>query len=276
MNEAADIIVEAGAVVPAELRHGAGCVVGPYAYIAEGCELESDVRVGARATVTPPPAHSPESGCRLLIRSGVRIEPGAVVSGATLVERGAIVRAGSVVTADVPPYAIVSGNPAQVIGYSSPSSAQSAHSTAKEVRAPDAPGELELVGRARAIRFPEVIDLRGTLTHGEIGGLLPFEVKRFFFVSDVPSRSIRGEHAHRTCQQLLIAACGSVRVSLTDGYERCDIVLDSPSVGLYLPPMTWATQYAYARTTALLVLASHEYDAASYIRDYDEFLSLLT
>lgn len=275
MSRPDEISVAPGAVIPEVLPHGSGCFVGPHAFVGDGCEFESDVHVGARATITASSADPEGPPNRLLIRTGARIESGAVISGAAVIERGAIIRPGSVVTTDVPPYAIVAGNPGQVVGYSSPSSAQSGPEKAQEVRLPDVPGTVELIGGAQVIRFPEVVDLRGTLTHAEVGGLLPFQVNRFFCVYGVPSRSIRGEHAHRTLHELLIAASGSVRVSLTDGYERCEVVLDSPSVGLYLPPMVWSTQYGYEQTTSLMVLASDEYDATSYIRDFDEFMSLL-
>lgn len=274
MTVDSDITLEFGARVPESFEHGARCAVGPQAFVAEGCILEDDVTVGARATLMPPSREDGLQVTDLLIRSGVRIGAGAVVSGASVIERGARIEAGAVVTADVPPYAIVAGNPAFVVGYVSPPSG-GGPGAVEHIQVPQEPGTTELIGGASVIRFPDAADLRGSLTFGEVGGLLPFEVRRFFCVYDVPSRSIRGEHSHRTLHELLIAASGSVRVSLTDGKRRCEILLESPNVGLYLPPLIWSTQYSYSRTAVLLVLCSDPYDPSSYIRSYDEFLALL-
>lgn len=261
--------------VPVEFDHGDGCVVGPMSFIAEGCTFEHDVLVGARATIMPPPAMHGDRSAMLLVRSGVQIGAGAVICGASVIERGARIEAGAVVTRDIPPYAIVAGNPAYVVGYVSPPATSGESGAVEQVRIPAEPGVAELIGGATIIRFPEVIDLRGSLTFGEAGDLLPFEVKRFFCVYNVPSRSVRGEHSHRTLHELLIAASGSVRVSLTNGHQRCEVVLEEPSVGLYLPPRLWSTQYSHSETSVIVVLCSHVYDPSSYVRTYDEYLALI-
>jgi hypothetical protein len=98
---------------------------------------------------------------------------------------------------------------------------------------------------------------------------------RIFTVFGVPGEHIRGSHAHRECAQFLIGAAGTIACVVDDGEAREEIVLDNPGLGLYVPSMTWATQYRYSTDAVLLVLASHPYDAADYIRDYDEFLALL-
>ena len=131
---------------------------------------------------------------------------------------------------------------------------------------------------SRAIRpvhaLSEVADLRGNLVAGEIGKFLPFDAKRFFIVHGVSSREIRGQHAHRKCHQFLVCVRGSCRVIADDGKRREEFVLDSPARGVYLPPLTWGVQYDYSADAALLVFASHAYDPADYVRDYDEFLRL--
>ena len=124
-------------------------------------------------------------------------------------------------------------------------------------------------------RLAEVDDLRGKLVAGEIGEFLPFEVKRFFVVHGVSSRQIRGQHAHRKCHQFLVCVRGSCRVIADDGKQRQEFLLDTPARGVYLPPMTWGVQYDYSADAALLVLASHAYDAGDYMRDYDAFLRLV-
>ena len=122
--------------------------------------------------------------------------------------------------------------------------------------------------------MPRVIDLRGSLTFGEVPTHLPFEPIRYFLISEVPSSEVRGEHAHRTLHQLLICVQGEVAVAIDDGSERGELVLDRPDVALHLPPLVWGRQYRYSSDAVLLVLASDVYDDADYIRTYDEFLRM--
>jgi hypothetical protein len=84
---------------------------------------------------------------------------------------------------------------------------------------------------------------------------------------------VRGEHAHRVCHQFLVAASGSVTVSVDDGKNRGSVVLSSPDRGLHIPPLTWGSQYQFSSDAVLLVLASHEYDDADYIREYSQFVT---
>ena len=88
-------------------------------------------------------------------------------------------------------------------------------------------------------------DLRGTLAFGEVGQQLPFEVKRIFTVFDVPSKDVRGEHAHRELHQFLICVKGSCAVVIDDGEARDEVILESPSVGLHIPPMVWGIPVSY-------------------------------
>ena len=117
--------------------------------------------------------------------------------------------------------------------------------------------------------------MRGKLTAIEFADL-PFMPVRAFTVFEVPSAEVRGEHAHRECHQLLICVSGSLAVLVDDGRDRRELVLDDPGVGLYLPPRIWGSQFRYSPDGALVVLASHPYNAADYIRDYEEFLKLVT
>jgi len=121
----------------------------------------------------------------------------------------------------------------------------------------------------------EVEDVRGNLSVGALGRDVPFDVKRYFLVYDVPNAEIRGEHAHLRCHQFLIAVKGTLHVVADDGRQREEFVLDRPGLGLHLPPMTWGIQHGYSADAVLLVLASEHYDAADYIRDYDRFLALV-
>lgn len=240
---------------------------------SEGVHLGSDVIVEPGARLVPPRALHGGRDSDLVIKDGVVIGAGALVAGASVVGAGAQVRPGSVVTENVPAYAIVSGNPARVVGYVVPSRVESIGRLPVLVSPPECPGKLDLIGGATLHRFPEVSDLRGKLTFAQLAAGLPFVVERFFVVYDVPSSELRGEHAHRTLHELLVCVSGSLRVSLTDGLNRFDVVLDHPSVGLYLPPHVWSTQFQQSSSAVLVVLCSEKYSQESYIRDYDTFVA---
>ncbi|MCU0636764.1 MAG: FdtA/QdtA family cupin domain-containing protein [Gemmatimonadaceae bacterium] len=135
--------------------------------------------------------------------------------------------------------------------------------------------ELGVAG-CRLVRLPVLRDSRGLLSFGEYSAHLPFAPLRYFLIAGVPSGSLRGEHAHRELEQFLICAHGSCRVVLEDGAHREQILLDSPGVGVYIAPMTWTTILHDSPDTTVLVLASDTYREADYIRDYPEFLSLIS
>jgi dTDP-4-dehydrorhamnose 3,5-epimerase-like enzyme len=117
--------------------------------------------------------------------------------------------------------------------------------------------------------------MRGNLSVGEFPDEIPFTPKRYFLIFEVPSKEVRGAHAHHRCHQFLICVKGQCSVVVDDGENRCETLLDSPNAGVYIPPMVWGTQYKYSADAILLVFASDYYDDEDYIRDYDEFLSLV-
>lgn len=100
---------------------------------------------------------------------------------------------------------------------------------------------------------------------------LPFDAKRVFHISNVPTGNVRGFHAHKKCEQFLICMSGTVNVTCDDGDDRQMFTLSSPLEGLYIPPMIWTEQYYYSPDTMLVCLASHTYDESDYIRDYQKF-----
>jgi UDP-2-acetamido-3-amino-2,3-dideoxy-glucuronate N-acetyltransferase len=236
----------------------------------DGVRVEDDVFIGPNVTFTNDPfprskqhlARHPET----VIRAGASIGANATILPGITIGQGAMVGAGAVVTRTVPPYSVVVGNPARIQRYVS-----------------DAPGPLVTANADSALpasrvpgvelhRVPLVEDLRGNLIAREVGKGLPFKPERCFFVFDVPSKEVRGEHAHRRCAQFLICVHGSVVVLCDDGSRRQEFVLDDRTLGLHLPAMVWGTQYKYSANAVLLVLASRVYEADDYIRDYDQFL----
>jgi UDP-2-acetamido-3-amino-2,3-dideoxy-glucuronate N-acetyltransferase len=91
----------------------------------------------------------------------------------------------------------------------------------------------------------------------------------------VPSKNVRGEHAHRTLHELLVCVRGTCHIIVDDGHARQDIELSDPTIGLHIEPMVWGVQYKFTSDAVLSVFASDKYDANDYIRSYDEFLKLL-
>ena len=91
---------------------------------------------------------------------------------------------------------------------------------------------------------------------------------------DVPSKEVRGEHAHHNTHQVLICVHGSCSVIVDDGIQRAEIAMERPDLGLYIPPLTWGVQYRYSPDAVLMVLASETYNPEDYIREYEEFLRI--
>ena len=243
----------------------------------DGITIEDDVFVGPNATFSNDPfprsrQHPPEFA-RTLIRRGASIGANATILPGLSIGEKAVVEAGAVVTRDVPPLAIVSGNPARIAGYVG---AGSISADATAAVPPSVGMSPTRVAGVTLYRLPQVDDLRGNLSFGEVGEQVPFAVKRYFVVYGVPSKNIRGEHAHRALHQFLICVHGRCHVVADDGVNRQEFVLDRPSLGLHIPPMVWASQYKYSEDAVLLVLASESYDPASYIRDYSEFVQLVS
>lgn len=239
----------------------------------DGIEIEDDTFIGPNATFTNDPfprsKHHLGSYARTIVHKGASIGANATILPGVKIGQFAMIGAGAVVTKDIPPYAIVVGNPARIEGYVQTNERILNQDKSGKVEA--LPGELGIKG-TKLYDLPLIEDLRGSLTFAEIDQSLPFAPKRYFMVFDVPSKEIRGEHAHRQCHQFLICVKGSCSVALDDGQNRTDVLLNRPNIGLHIPPMVWATEYKYSPDAILLVLASDAYKAKDYIRDYDEFL----
>lgn len=242
-------------------------------YLWDGIELHDQVFVGPNATFTndkyPRSRQHPEQYARTVVCRGASIGANATILPGLRIGEKAMVGAGAVVTRDVPPNAIVTGNPARIVGYVDTIAKSSVRS------ATSATAEDSLVRGVKLIRLHHVEDMRGDLCVAEWQRDLPFVPRRVFMVYNVPDARVRGEHAHKECHQFLVCVRGSLAVVVDDGRSREEYSLEQPWVGLYLPPKVWGIQYKYSQDAALMVFASHEYDPADYVRSYEEFLRIV-
>lgn len=130
------------------------------------------------------------------------------------------------------------------------------------------------VKNCRLVVLPTIKDERGSLSFGEGGVHLPFEVKRLFWTYDIRPGAQRSDHAHRTSRMVLFPIGGAWTIELDDGHEKQTLRMDDPGVGIYIPPLVWCRISDFDKGAACISLASDLYDAADYIHSYDEFLSL--
>ncbi len=124
----------------------------------------------------------------------------------------------------------------------------------------------------KLVYLPKIADPRGSLTVAESLDSIPFEIKRVYWLYDVPGGGSRGGHAHRRLRQMLVAVSGAFHVTLDNGFERKTVLLNHPYQGLLIDQGIWRTLDDFSSGAVCLVLASEHYDAADYIEDYDEFL----
>ena len=242
----------------------------------DGLRVGDDVFIGPNVTFTndkfPRSKERPTSFLRTEISNGVSIGANATILPGITIGTLSVIGAGAVVTKTVPPNAIVTGNPAEIVGYVNTTLSKS--ETVANCKAQSEITSINLgVGGCVLYTLPLIPDLRGSLSVAEYKTHIPFIPKRCFWVFDVPSREVRGEHAHKELHQYLVCLKGSVSVVLDDGVNRKEIVLNQPNLGLHIPPKVWGIQYKYTSDALLLVLASDEYSASDYLRDYEGFLA---
>ncbi len=259
-----------------DVRVGNNVTVKCGVQLWDGVTLEDAVFIGPNVTFTndkfPRSQQYPDAFPKTRVCKGASIGANATILPGLSIGENAMIGAGSVVTGSVPANTVVMGNPARIVRYVNTKwmADEAATSTA------DKAVEVSQADPQWLQTLPLVRDLRGDLSFGEFERHIPFIPKRYFMIFDVPSHHIRGEHAHRVCHQFLICVRGSCQVICDDGEIRREYRLNSVEKGLHIPPMVWGIQYKYSKDAVLMVFASEYYDAADYIRNYEEFLSLVS
>jgi hypothetical protein len=133
--------------------------------------------------------------------------------------------------------------------------------------------EYMVVDECQLIRFPKIKDHRGNLTFMEGGSHVPFDIQRVYYLYDVPGGAVRGGHAHRQLEQVIIAISGAFDVVLDDGAVQRVVSLRRADEGLYVTRMVWRELTNFTSGAVCLVLASRPYEEEDYFRDYKEFQS---
>ncbi len=127
---------------------------------------------------------------------------------------------------------------------------------------------------ARIIDLPKIPDDRGNLSFFENGRQIPFDIQRVYWIYDVPGGEVRGGHAYRELQEVIIALSGAFDVVLSDGREERRFMLNRSYTGLYVPKMVWRQLENFSTNALALIAANAAYDEGDYIRDFDAFKSM--
>jgi hypothetical protein len=130
------------------------------------------------------------------------------------------------------------------------------------------------LNKCRIIELPKIVDRRGNLTYVEGGNHIPFDIKRVYYLYDVPGGSDRGAHAHRRLHQFILAMSGSFDIVLSDGNSERRFHLNRSYYGLYVCPMMWRTLDNFSSGSVCMVLASEPFDESDYIRSHTEFIQV--
>ncbi|MCD9475612.1 sugar 3,4-ketoisomerase [Photobacterium phosphoreum] len=127
----------------------------------------------------------------------------------------------------------------------------------------------------RLIEFNDLGDERGSLISLEQNENIPFAIKRIYYIYNTKENNSRGFHAHKNLQQVAVCVKGSCRFILDNGKSRESVILDKPNIGLYIDSMKWREMHDFSEDCVLIVIASHHYDEADYIRNYGDFLNVI-
>lgn len=129
------------------------------------------------------------------------------------------------------------------------------------------------IDNCRIMNFPKVSDSKGNLTFVESFNHIPFDIKRIYYLYDIPGGSSRGSHAHKNLHQVIIAMSGSFDIEIDDGENKKRFHLNRSYYGLYVPPMMWRLLDNFSSGVVCMVLASEFYDEGDYFRDYQDFVA---
>lgn len=127
------------------------------------------------------------------------------------------------------------------------------------------------VGNCQVVDLDKIIDRAGNITVIESLKSIPFDIKRIYYLFDIPAGGVRGGHAHKDLYQLIVAASGSFKVVIDDGFNEETILINRPNMGLLIVPGIWRELVDFSSGAISLVLASEKYSEDDYIRDYSEF-----
>ena len=125
------------------------------------------------------------------------------------------------------------------------------------------------------LNFKDLGDERGKLVVIEGGQSIPFDIQRVFYIYGSDDTVVRGQHANRESEFVLINVAGTSKVRITDGKEELIVELNKPMMGVYIPKMIWKDMYDFSADSVLLVLANTHYNGSEYIRDYEEYLKIV-
>ena len=134
---------------------------------------------------------------------------------------------------------------------------------------------MSLSEKCPILQFGDLGDERGKLVVIEGNQAIPFEIKRVFYIYDSDSTVVRGQHANRESEFVLINVAGKSKVRITDSREEIIVELNKPMMGVYIPKMIWKDMYEFSKDSVLLVLASTHYDGHEYIRNYEEYEKIM-
>ena len=134
---------------------------------------------------------------------------------------------------------------------------------------------MTLQEKCKILNFADLGDERGKLVVIEGGQAIPFEIKRVYYIYGSDTTVVRGKHANRESEFVLINVAGTSKVRITDGNEEFVVELNKPMMGVYIPKMVWKDMYNFSSDSVLLVLASTHYDGKEYIRNYDEYIQIV-
>ncbi len=131
------------------------------------------------------------------------------------------------------------------------------------------------ISKCKVLSFADCGDERGKLVVVEGGQSIPFDIKRVFYMYGSDSTVVRGQHANKKSEFVMINVAGQSKVRITDGKEEFVVELNKPMMGIYVPKMIWKDMYDFSDDSVLLVLSNTHYDSTEYIRDYDNYLELM-